>query len=187
MPGLTLSFNKLDSKAQRSSLFSFLDAIFSIAIFEQVDLIRTIDDVARGVDAGPEIQYFAKPYEAFCKENLSFLTKLLYATKFATGLDFTLKNFGFKEDTTINKYVHTSEYKMLGVRATPSKLIFNIKFTIASDNYAKDLQSFFNLKKAKNVPMRIVPCLQCRSSAIFVKNMISDTAKPDYKVYSLKG
>ena len=41
--------------------------------------------------AAVEMNYFAKPYEAFCKENLSFLTKLLYATKFATGLDFSLK------------------------------------------------------------------------------------------------
>lgn len=77
------------------------------------------------------------------------MSKLLYATKFATGIDFTLKNFGLKDDQMINKNVHTTEYKTIHLHATPTKLKFNIKFTISSDNYAKDLQGLFSLKKAK--------------------------------------
>lgn len=159
MPGLTLSFNNMASAVQKSSLFSFLDAIFSIAIFEQVDQIQMIKDYGETDGKETEISYLSKPFEAFCKENLSFVTKLLYATKFATGLDFSLKNFGFMEDRTLSKNVHTTEYKALKVRATPNKIIFNIKFTIESNNYAKNLQSFFDLKKGKNVQLRLIPCM----------------------------
>lgn len=120
-PGLTLEFNKLEDKFQQSSLYSFLDSIFSVAIFEQVDLTKTINNM---MGASEEINYFAKPFEAFCKENLSFVTKLLYATKFATGIDFTLKQFGILEDRYIDKNVHTTEYKALVVRATPTSIEF---------------------------------------------------------------
>ena len=135
MPGLTLSFNKLADSKQRSSLYSFLDSIMSVAIFEQVDLTRVVEEVVGGGESGAgtktrEIEYFAKPFEPFCKENLSFLTKLLFATKFSTGLDFSLKNFGVLEDRILGKYVHATEYKSVSVRATRSQVVFNVKYTL---------------------------------------------------------
>ena len=148
MPGLTLSFNKLGDANQRSSLFSFLDSVFSVAIFEQVSLTKLVEEVVAGENTKEtrQMEYFAKPFEAFCKENLSFLTKLLHATKLATGLDFNLKQFGFFEDRTIDKYVHATEYKALVVKATANSLRFNVKFTMETDNYAGDLQAFFKVK-----------------------------------------
>ena len=141
MPGLTLSFNKLGDANQRSSLFSFLDSVFSVAIFEQVSLTKLVEEVVAGGNAKEtkEMEYFAKPFEAFCKENLSFLTKLLYDTKFSTGLDFSLKNFGVLEDRVSGKYIHATEYKTLVVRATRNKLVINVKYTVESNNYATNL------------------------------------------------
>lgn len=77
MPGLTLSFNKLEDNAK---LISFIDAFFSVSIFERglkaKEGVRTVKDLN-----GKEFSYFTKPFEAFCSENLSTFMKLLMDIK----------------------------------------------------------------------------------------------------------
>ena len=59
-----------------------ISSLLSVAVFEQ----RSIEEISI-VDGHNQIfSYFSKPYEPFCKENLSFLLKVLSNLNYEGGL-----------------------------------------------------------------------------------------------------
>jgi hypothetical protein len=86
--GLTLAFNEVNS-AQQARLLSFIDSIFSVAIVEkQSEEVLTLTNH----NTKENFRYVARPYEQFCKENLSWLEKHLKAIKLHEGIPFSLKD-----------------------------------------------------------------------------------------------
>jgi len=75
--GLSLKYylsseGNYDGKAR---LYSLVSSLLSVAVFEQ----REKEEIELSDGRGRKFKYFSKPYEAFCKENLSFLFKILKA------------------------------------------------------------------------------------------------------------
>jgi hypothetical protein len=90
--GITLRFNPIDDK---SRLLSQLDSIFAVSLIESSDHIKLIDTPSGG------LSYYSHPYEQFCKENFSFLSKYLRQAKVSSGLDFLLEDWGFDQDDSV--------------------------------------------------------------------------------------
>ena len=73
------------------------------------------------------IMFYSHPYEQFCKENWSFLSKFLRQSKIEKGLDFLLENFGFSQDDKIHTKISQGHFKYIGVRAEKESLKFKIQ------------------------------------------------------------
>ena len=140
--GLTIKFNTLEDWGQVQRLFAFLDSIFSLSLLERFDDLKIIDKI----DQDPFYLY-AHAYEQYCKEHLSWLEKFLNMIKLGEGLDFTLKDFGFREDSRIPMQLHETPYKVLIVIANPKEVIMRVSFVIKSNNYAPDFSNFLLVKK----------------------------------------
>lgn len=69
-------------KDAKARLYGLVSALFSVAAFEQRD--KEEIELTNGRERS--FKYFSKPYEAFCKENLSFLFKVLKAINYEGGL-----------------------------------------------------------------------------------------------------
>jgi hypothetical protein len=59
-----------ETSDSKEKLFAFFGNIFAISIFEQRNNAIKLDE---------HNNYYSRPYEAFCKENLSYIFKLLKA------------------------------------------------------------------------------------------------------------
>jgi len=67
--------------------------------------------------------------------------------KLGEGLDFTLKDFGFREDSRIPIQLHETPAKVLRVIANPNEVIMRVSFVIKSNNYASNFSNFLLVKK----------------------------------------
>lgn len=85
-PGLTLKYNKMDSTSDERRLFGLLGDIFSVAILEKPLNLELIDHTTNST-----FMWLGRPYEQYCKENFSFLIRLLDSIKLGSGLRFNLK------------------------------------------------------------------------------------------------
>lgn len=77
LPGLVLRFNVLDDENEISQLLSLIDSIFSVSLIELQENIMRIENRKDN----NQIMYYSHPYEQFCKENWSFLSKYLRLLK----------------------------------------------------------------------------------------------------------
>ena len=100
--------------------------------------------------------------------------------KLGEGLDFTLKDFGFKEDATTNMQLHETPSKTLRVIGNKDQLIIRVAFVIKSNNYASNLLGFLLVKKQES-PFRIKKCTVCKSSKVIIKNK---DGQDDLVIYS---
>lgn len=70
--GLTFEYSTVgqveETQDSHEKLFAFFGNIFSISIFEKRDECFKV---------AAHKSYYSRPYEAFCKENLSYMMKLL--------------------------------------------------------------------------------------------------------------
>lgn len=126
-------------------------------------------------DANTGDNYFEyiKPYEFICKENFSFLMKLLRIVKMDEGLDFTMRNFGFTNNNEEGPslFLHNTVYKALRVRAERNNgnYVYKVRVSnvIKSNNYALDFSHFIKASKKYN-DAAIKKCNNCRTSKIFL-------------------
>ena len=91
LPGLVLKFNTLEDEGEVSRLLTLVDSIFAVSIIESQENVMKIESRI----GDEQMMYYSNPYEQFCKENWSFLSKYLRQAKMDQGLDFLLENFGF--------------------------------------------------------------------------------------------
>jgi Gpi16 subunit, GPI transamidase component len=108
-PGLAMKY-RTDSgqmgNEENEQLFAMVSALFSVAVFEQREERLSLKD-----GEGEPFFYFSKPYEPFCKENLSFLLKLLSSFNYKSGLQSLLSD----------NLIHSSQYKHLRVNLDHNK------------------------------------------------------------------
>lgn len=88
--------------------------------------------------------------------------------KLGEGLDFTLKDFGFIEDSRIPMQLHETPLKSLRVIANTNQVIMRVSYVIKSNNYASNLSNFLLVKKSSGI--KIKKCQICKSTRIIVKN-----------------
>ncbi len=79
-------------------LFAFISTIFSVAVFEKRE-----DHIKLNDFDDDSFFYLSKPYEPFCKENLSFLLKLITNINYESGLRPLIND----------AHLHSSLYKHL--------------------------------------------------------------------------
>jgi hypothetical protein len=124
-------------------------------------------------NSGTNYYEYIKPYEFICKENFSFLMKLLRIVKMDEGLDFTMRNSGFTNNNEEGPslFLHNSVYKALRVRAERNggNYVYKVRVSnvIKSNNYALDFSHFIKASKRYN-EAAIKKCNNCRSSKIFL-------------------
>ena len=103
--------------------------------------------------------YFSRPYEAFCKENLSFILKSLGSLLFTSGLSSLMEDM----------VIHNSIYKHLTLKYTniegALKLDISISYALSHNDKKSSLVGILGLKKDQY----LTKCLICSSSQI---NMI---------------
>jgi hypothetical protein len=94
-----------------------LSTIFSIAIFEKRD-----EKINLKGSNGEDFVYFSKPYEPFCKENISFLLKYLASLNFESGL----------EPLISDSVIHESLYKHLSFHLShnPNTNFLQVAFSL---------------------------------------------------------
>ena len=147
LSGLTLKFNPLEDSSEISRLLTLIDSVFAVFLIESQDNIMNIESRA---NSNQTIMFYSHPYEQFCKENWSFLSKFLRQSKMDKGLDFLLENFGFSQDDKIHTKISQGHFKYVGVRAEKESLKFKIQYTLDTDKYGTTLESFLKAKKSKN-------------------------------------
>ena len=103
-PGLAIKFKtqtgELSTEAN-DRLFGFLSTMFSLGILEQ----RKDYLILKNFE-GSHFFYFSKPYESFCKENLSVLLKLIANFNYESGLRPLISD----------SVLHSSSYKHLNFK-----------------------------------------------------------------------
>jgi len=140
--GLTLKYS---SPNFQPHLYSLLDSLFSVSIYEvRNQEIELLDPTSEN----SSIRYLAKPYEAFCKENLSFFFKLLNGLLFDSGL---------KEVITQRRDIHTSPFKQLVVNFDRERGL-SISFSLAFSSISGQNTS---LSKILRYEADIKKCLIC--------------------------
>ena len=73
LPGLSLKFDVIEDQDETGQLLTLIDSVFGVSLIESKDNIMIIDDAVRQ----KQVSYYSNPYEQFCKENFSFLSKYL--------------------------------------------------------------------------------------------------------------
>ena len=102
--GLSIKYATHDGQIEASineKLFAMLSSLFSIAVFEYRNEHITLKD-----GLGQSYFYFSKPYEPFCKENLSFILKFLSSIGYGGGLHKLISD----------SQLHSSLYKHFNFR-----------------------------------------------------------------------
>ena len=148
---------------QLEKLFGALTQILSVGIFDtRQDAIRI-----KTVDGGSRL-YYAKPFESFCMENLSFMFKHFNETLFQSGIS-QLINHSVLHDTFYKDFTIAYNNK------DKIDLSFKLSYvTRASFEQAGDLD-VMNVRKLLQTPQKqIVKCHVCSESKIEL--MLSDTS-----------
>lgn len=77
LPGIVIRFNKIEDDGEISRILSLIDSVFAVSLIELQENVMKIQ--SRTNDE--EIMFYSHPYEQFCKENWSFLSKYLRQAK----------------------------------------------------------------------------------------------------------
>jgi len=108
-----------------------------------------------------ESLFFAKPFESFCMENVSFMFKHLNETLFQSGIS-TLVN---------NQALHDTHYKHYEMRFKNSEnsidLTFSLSYVVNQPLEALANTASLNLRKVLLSPAKsVVKCRFCKESVI---------------------
>jgi len=122
LPGLVLKFNALQDEGEVRRLITLIDSIFAVSLIESQENVMKIESRV----GDEEMMYYSHPYEQFCKENWSFLSKYLRQSKMDQGIDFLLENFGFHQDDKIHSRISQGHFKYFGLKAEKDTLTFKI-------------------------------------------------------------
>eukprot|EP00347_Sterkiella_histriomuscorum_P003512 403364016 len=148
--------NELTKSVLQEKLFGLLSSIFSVAIFEQRDSYVQLQNPCNEGKI-ENFYYFSKPYEAMCKENLSFIIKTLKLITFDTGISTLLQDL----------VIHQSLYKHLKfiMKNESGQQIIQFQISYLTQINDKRLQSIDGALNVKG-DMSIIKCAICSGSSI---------------------
>jgi hypothetical protein len=134
-------------------LYGLVSSLLSVAVFEQ----RDKEEIELSDGTGRKFKYFSKPYEAFCKENLSFLFKVLKAQSYDGGLHTLISDSD----------LHTGSYKHLRVTLSRKgnnkglSLTFSLAYLIQPGKNDMTLESIIGKSE-------LAKCVFCTASTITI-------------------